>query len=119
MNEAQPCLEFEPEIASSTASPNAGASSAASGSGSTTSASPDSAPAAEAENAKTAGTGAAISIDGWRCEDFGGQTGHEIGRSAQLGDLQVCLTVGETDGSEAPGVPERVMRWLMMGDEDR
>lgn len=115
MNEAQPCLEFEHETASSTESTNAGASSAASGSGSTTSASPGSAPAEEAANAKTAGTAAAISIDGWRCEDFSGQTGHGIGRSAQLGDLQLCLTVGETDGSGLPGVPERVIRWLMMG----
>jgi hypothetical protein len=54
-------------------------------------------------------------IDGWRCEDFSGQTGHAIGRSAQLGDLQVCVTAGgRTDAAQVP--PEDVLRWLTTGE---
>jgi hypothetical protein len=55
-------------------------------------------------------------IDGWRCEDFSGQTGHVIGRSAQIGDLQVCLTVGETDGSALQVPPQSVLNWLLTGE---
>ena len=58
----------------------------------------------------------AFELDGWRCEDFSGQTGHQVGRSVQRGDLQVCLTVGETDGSALATMPDRVLAWLMTGD---
>jgi hypothetical protein len=76
---------------------------------------PATAPAAALANAKTAAT-RVVTLDGWSCEDFSGQTGHAVGRSAQLGDLQVCLTVGEMDGSEPAEIPESVMGWLMRGE---
>lgn len=66
-------------------------------------------------NARTAAT-RVVTLDGWSCEDFSDQTGHAIGRSAQIGDLQVCLTVGETDGSEPEAIPGAVLRWLMTGE---
>jgi hypothetical protein len=95
-------------------SSSASASSAGSGSSSGPSASQGAASVVAPENAKTAAT-RAVTLDGWSCEDFSGQTGHAIGRSAQFGDLQVCLTVGETDGSEPAEIPESVLRWLMTG----
>ena len=78
----------------------------------------ESPPSAEADSpasAEPAATPAPIVLDGWRCVDFTGQTGHAVGRSAQLGDLQICVTCG--DGNVASrGVPMRVIAWLIGGD---
>jgi len=109
-----PCRESA--IDSSTGeSSSASASSAESGYGSRTSVSPATASGDAPGSAKTAET-CVVTLDGWSCEDFSSQTGHAVGRSAQFGDLQVCLTVGETDGSEPAAIPESVLRWLMTGD---
>ena len=109
-----PCPEHERETASSMESPSGGAPSATSGSGSKTSAEPSTAPADARKSARTVESSAVI--EGWRLEDFSGKTGHAIGRSAQIGDLQVCLSVGETDGSEPRDIPSAVVRWLMTGE---
>lgn len=56
-------------------------------------------------------------IDGWRCVDFTSQTGHVVGRSAQLGDLQIHVTSGEPLEGELPRLTERVLEWLLSGGE--
>ncbi len=57
-------------------------------------------------------------VDGWLCESFENQTGHAVGRSAKHNatDLQLCLTAGETDGSEPQTIPASVMSWLLEGE---
>jgi hypothetical protein len=55
-----------------------------------------------------------MEIDGWRCEDFSARTGHVIGRSAQRGDLQIYVTLGEREAVQEPSV--EVQRWLMTGE---
>lgn len=52
-----------------------------------------------------------LNVDGWVCRDFAGQTGHALGRCAQLGDLQIHVTCG--DELVAPDVPLPVLRWLL------
>ena len=69
--------------------------------------------AAQADST-TGATPAGLTIDGWACRDFSEQTGHAIGRSAQLGDLQVYVTSGDDDGPQS--IPEAVQRWLLTGE---
>ncbi len=117
----QPCLEFAQRIGSSMASPSAGASSAESGPGLSPSAEPDNARADAPESVSTVEASGApdspFTLSGWHCESFAAQTGHEVGRLVQLGNLQLCLTVGEMDGSEPREVPGAVLSWLMTGED--
>ena len=106
------------KTASSKGSKSDSATTAANGSGSTSSAKRAGATSGGRRSVElaTAPVSAAIELDGWRCEDFTLRTGHAIGRSAQRGDLQLCLTAGETDGSEPAEIPAAVLRWLMTGE---
>jgi hypothetical protein len=57
-------------------------------------------------------------MDGWQCESFERVTGHAVARSAQLGDLQLCLTVGTLSPGEQLGelrLPQSVLDWLLNG----
>ncbi len=109
-----PCQGRKRRTASSKASTSAGASNAPSGSGSRTSAGRAGARVGARKSAKTAGTN--VVVDGWRLEEFSERLGLAIGRSAQIGDLQICLSAGETDGSEPREMPASVVRWLMTGE---
>lgn len=120
------CTDLGQRLESESAMENASdaATSAAAGSPSISSAEtrgaaeaePASAGAAEPNAATNTPTRSPLVLEGWRCESFEQKTGHAVARSAQIGDLQVCLTVGETDGSEPQSIPEAVQRWLLTGE---